>query len=225
MCSLEAKKGVNLFSRHVYYLALPAAAPPGDETAVASLYAVEREAGNSVQVNMVVLWVAATTYLMAAAGITAVVLSDEGPQFSTFTEEVLFGFLPAPACAIAGYHLILFGISQVRSNSIHLIEEALVDSLPTALKTKWSQRPSRIGSQAETDWTDIGNRDVKKSMKVTSVFAFAVPTASSAALIFIAAFQIYNSHGWDTWNIWAFLIGYALFAAIYIVLGNYTLML
>jgi hypothetical protein len=157
---------------------------------LADLYAVEREAGSAVQTNLVVIWVAATTYLIAAASALSV-LADDKSRLDEFW--IVLYLLPFPACALAGYHLILFGTGVVRSKSIEMVEAELKRRV-----TLSSSRHSEIdfdwkkyGSAAETGWNDPGKGPA--AMLPVSFGALLVPYLSAIALV-VYCFVLLTAH-------------------------------
>jgi hypothetical protein len=155
-----------------------------DDFPLADLYAVEREAGSAVQTNLVVIWVAATTYLIAAGGGLSV-LADNARQGDPLVNAVwsILYFVPFPACALAGYHLILFGTGVVRSKSIQMVEAELKRRAnaisPNSAETKFDWE--KFGSMTETEWNDLGKGPA--AMLPVSIGAFLVPYFSAILLV------------------------------------------
>ncbi|MGU3502999.1 hypothetical protein [Mycobacterium sp. C31M] len=142
--------------------------------ALLALYVAEREAGGVVQTSILVIWIAATTYLTAAFGVIGL-LHDK------LDAPYLYYLLPAPACALAGYHLILFGIGVVRSNSIEKLEKGVLRKIHSTDVGMASR--DTFGSAAETNWTTWGKDNL--SMTASGVIAFLVPYLSALALTIV----------------------------------------
>lgn len=139
--------------------------------ALLALYVAEREAGGVVQTSILVIWIAATTYLTAAFGVIGLLHDKLDAQY-------LYYLLPAPACALAGYHLILFGIGVVRSNSIEKLEEGVLRKIHST--DVGTANRDDYGSAAETNWTTWGRNNL--SMTASGVIAFLVPYLSALTL-------------------------------------------
>ena len=161
--------------------------PPRNREALIALYAAERAAGGAVQSSILVIWIGATTYLTTAFGVIALMTKQE------LDVQYVYYLLPIPACALAGYHLILFGIGVVRSGSIELLEEHLVASA-LGLESKYGLQRRRIGSVAETDWTTWGSKNV--SMTVAGVVAFLVPYVSAVVLVIVCLCKVEDKNSW-----------------------------
>lgn len=149
---------------------------------LASLYSMEREAGFSVQINLLAVWSAALTYAGLAGAIYATVLDPQdaqqnNPLFDEFTRAIILLSLPLPGVAIAAYHAILFTIGLVHSRSIGLLESQLALSAGTA--TLGNHANNQIGSRAETHWTERA----AWPMLVVQAFAYAPPYFSPLVLI------------------------------------------
>jgi hypothetical protein len=193
--------------------------PAPDPPAVASLYAVERQIGSSIQKDILSIWFAATTYFTAAIGIIVLLHNSSIAIGPTPKIWVLFA-LPLVACAFAGYHLILFGIGAVHSRSIEHLEREMISQTTTAVQKDWRAVPSRIGSRAETDWTNYGKAE--KWMKIAQFVAFLPPYAFAIALAAVALVSIPRMAEYDLWAYWAywpFLAIYIAIAVTYLVLG------
>jgi hypothetical protein len=183
---------------------------------LSDLYAVEREAGAAVQANIVVIWVAATTYLTAA--VAALALFSGGQLGENLM--VLF-ILPIPACALAGYHLILVGTGAVRSKSIELLEKELenlsaVSPHHHALANRWEG----IGSRAETNWNNANKGPAP--MPVVSAIALLVPYVSAGLLVYECLRRALEQVGPNSFAFGAFLAGYLIYAEFVLWLGILT---
>ena len=171
--------------------------------------------GFSVQSNMLVAWLAATTYFTTAAGVLALVFSFGGGETSTaayISSGVISGIvalIPFPACAIAGYHVILFGIGMVHSKSIALLEDELMDGAIGAVKTNYCN--NLLGSKAETKLTDFGTAGW--SMKVSSAVAYVVPLVGAATLVVLSLNYLRIQHSLLSW--W-FIVAFAVYTAVLI---------
>jgi hypothetical protein len=187
---------------------------------LAEFYAVEREAGAAVQTNIVGVWIAATTYLIAA--FVALGSYDSGQIKLTLPALLL---IPFPACALAGYHLLLFGTGVVRSKSIELVERALASESDAALRGKWD----RLGSRAETNWFNPDLRPaslIKGSLATIAVqvCAFLVPYISAGILTGTCLSRVHQQHSMGTTAFFGFLAAYALYGIFVAWLGIRTLL-
>lgn len=197
--------GVRLSFRHrsVFLWNNP---PPAnsDLDVLTTLYEAERAAGSSVLTNTFGLWFAATTYITFAFSALHV-LGDKGPP-----SPLILYALPYPACAFAGYHMILFGIGLVRSKSIEKIERALMASAPETIMQSWERnpKPSHIGSRAETDWTDF--KKAKCSMKFVAAVAYPAPYILATVLVFVCLRAAHQVRTQD----WLYIIVVAVYTII-----------
>lgn len=151
-----------------------------ESQAVAALYVIEREVGYTIQSNLLTMWIAASTYFTAVVGVLAVLLGSEN-SLSTGAKAALMCALPLPACALAGYHLYVFGIGLIRSRSIELLERELVRDATHAVRRDYADR--RIGSKGETAWTDF--RQASPVTTFASIVAFCVPYVSSVIVTYV----------------------------------------
>lgn len=182
----------------------PGSSDPGSQAAIAALYTIEREAGFSVQTNLLTVWIAATTYFTAVLGILALLL-DVGKDLDLITKVVLMAALPLPACALAGYHLILSGIGFIRSRSIELLEQELVNAATWKVKNKYHL--AVIGSKGETAWTD--REQASWLMQVTSGVAYVVPYLSAVLVTLSCSLQILI-----TCKVWPAIVVVVLYGAL-----------
>jgi hypothetical protein len=169
--------------------------PSPEAQNVAALYTIEREMGFSVQTSLITVWLAATTYLTAALGILALLLGNSSIKGSGTVTLLLYA-LPGPACALAGYHVILFGIGLIHSKSIELLEREVVNGATQAVKAKYELKS--IGSKSETAWTYF--KTASWEMQVTSMVAFLVPYLSASALVVLCGTRLYLVDGGFPWR-------------------------
>ncbi len=154
---------------------------------MAALYTIERETGFSVQTNLLTVWIAATTYFTAVLGILAILLTAGDDLDNVLLKAILMSTLPLPACALAGYHLNLFGIGLIHSNSIELLEQELVNEATDKIQVDYFHK--QIGSRSETAWTDFKYAPIIST--INSSVAFMVPYLS-AILLSVACFYGIN---------------------------------
>jgi len=155
--------------------------------ALAALYTAERETGFSVQTNLLTVWIAATTYFTAVLGILAFLLKTGDTAGSDMLRLRLLCALPLPACALAGYHVNLFGIGLIHSKSIELVEQELINETTATLRLEYSRK--HIGSRSETEWTDF-KAQTKRTIRhriafLSSLIAFLVPYISSLLVSYV----------------------------------------
>lgn len=179
---------------------------------VTALYAAERGMGFQAQTSMLNLWVAATTYLTAGVGIVALLTqSTTGQDIPPMPRTMTLYAVSFVACALAGHHLIFFGIGSVHSHSIRLLEAELIVSAPTSIKSAHNNSPSKIGSKAETDWTEGGG---PVAQKLVSVVAFSIPYLSAFVISGICNYFI-EQIGWiHPLVFWFVLVIYFCFAGL-----------
>lgn len=183
------------------------------DTAV-QLYAAERQAGFSVLTNTIVLWIAATTYFTAAVGVLALMHMWDSTQTDTAVRAVprlLLYWLPFPACALAGYHVILYDIQASHSQSIAILEKYIVnDNAPVDVKSYWEV--GRIGSRAETDRTEWALDFRKIPIMMTGIVALLVPYVSAFLLTIFCLVNLHQVTGFRDWV-------YSLTVGLYISFG------
>jgi hypothetical protein len=185
----------------------PDSLPPATQT-VSALYTIERHMGFSVQTNLLTVWIAATTYLTAALGIVALLFGSEfGKALDENTKVLFLSMLPLPACALAGYHLIFFGIGLIHSDSIQVLERELVKSTTRVVQEEYEC--AKIGSKGETAWTDF--KSASTAMRITSGVAFLVPYL---AALLLAGYCLYRIYSIDIFAPWPVKCVVALYAAV-----------
>jgi hypothetical protein len=195
-------------------------------------YAVERGAGAALQTNVVVIWVAATTYFTAASAAVALIFDGNSGLKEDWN---LLYWIPFPACAFAGYHMILFGTGAVRSRSIELVEDVLMTQRQemSTLRADWQREPfvlwslwgektrSKIGSRAETDWTNFDK--ATWPMKIISGIALSVPYFSALVLVILCLGKLNNKTGFEN-NIYTLsVILYVLYGLLIVALFNQSI--
>lgn len=165
--------------------------PDSGLNTLVALYGAERAAGTSILTNTLALWFAATTYSTFAFGALHVLTTNSTPgAASPPVSQFVFYAVPYPACAFAGYHMILFGIGVVRSKSIELIEKDLISHSPHAISKQWNAIPSRIGSSAETNWTDLIK--AKPAMKIIAISSYPAPYVLAGVLVVTSLHQTHK---------------------------------
>lgn len=184
---------------------------------MAALYTVERETGFSVQTNLLTVWIAATTYFTAVLAIFAVLLTAGGDLNNVHLNALLMSALPLPACALAGYHLNLFGIGLIHSDSIELLEQELVNEATVKVRADYSDK--KIGSRSETAWTDFKYAPIIAT--VSSAVAFMVPYLSAVLLSIACFYGIHRLH-LPRWSL-IFGITYAVVLMLILSVGFLTL--
>jgi hypothetical protein len=116
-----------------------------------------------------------------------------------------------PACALAGYHLILFGIGVIRSDSIQLLESELVKGTTNVVKREYDGL--KIGSKGETAWTDF--KVASTAMRITSGVAFLVPYLSA---LLLTAYCLYRIYRIDMFTPWPVKCAVGLYGAVLVTL-------
>lgn len=155
---------------------------------VATLYGIERAAGNAVQANLLAVWVASSTYGTAAFGVFLIFFSNLNTDRldSVANPVALLSVLPFPACALACYHAILFGIGSIHSKSIELLEEELICYASQEMRGAYAQ--NRLASKAETHWSTFDKRN--KELAFAQIVAFLVPLSSAIFMSIVCMVRI-----------------------------------
>lgn len=193
----------------------PPTYPPG----IAGLYAVERQIGSALQKDTLAVWFAATTFFTAAVGLL-VLMQNQTIDVDTVAKVWVVLTLPIISCAFAGYHLILFGTSAIRSRSIEWLEMEIIKQCSPSVQRNWNSSPSEIGSKAETDRVNYGRSG--KVVPIVQFFAFLPPYFYALILAAIAIFSLPKLtifHVWVYRAYWPFLLIYAVILVVYIILG------
>jgi len=194
-------------------------ADSGASDALNSLYNAERDAGTAVLTNTLGVWFATTTYITFAFSALHIIHGDL-PEGSMVPPWILYA-LPYPAFAFAGYHMILFSIGVVRSRSIEILEEQIMQGSSPELKNAWNGDPPKIGSKAETAWTDIGK--AKWSMRLTALVAYPAPYVLAGVLAFECMGQVEDGVIFQNWTYTGVLAVYVFGGAAILWLGARTL--
>lgn len=185
-----------------------------------SLYTAEREAGTSVLTNTLGVWFATTTYITFAFSALHII-KGEIPKGELVPALILFA-LPYPAIAFAGYHMILFSIGVVRSRSIGILEEQIMQDSTHVIVDAWMEKPPRIGSKAETAWTDLGQ--AKWSMRITAAVSYPAPYILAGVLAYSCLGQVEDGVLFENWIYTAVVTTYIVAGLAIGWLGVRTLM-
>lgn len=184
--------------------AMPEPLPHAVQTA-ATLYTLERAAGQAAQANLLIIWVASTTYATTTLGVLLIFFGDEhAAKLSDIIDPVvLLLFLPFPACALACYHVILFGIGSIHSGSIDILEKELLSTASAGMRTAYDD--NRLAAKAETHWSNFGN--ARTLVRVSQIFAFLVPIGAAAVLTGVCVVWIGLQYGFvSLWFILPILV-------------------
>jgi len=196
---------------------------------VRQLYNVERQAGFSILTNTVVLWIAATTYFTAAFGLLALLHlwdtpGDQGASHgigmttSQAIPHILFYWLPFPAWAIAGYHVIFFDMQAAHSRSISILERNLMSNyVASNIQKLWGE--GQIGSKAETDRTEWGFQLRKIPVVATGIVSLIVPYVSAILLTYVCFTNLHEVIQFPDRMYWIAIGLYTAFGVSIIGLG------